>query len=95
MAKYASEDFRCILTGFCGATLHHLYTQGSRPDLRNEEWNLIPVIQLYHDLFHKRGTAYMAKSFPSVRYWLLDKGWEFDEFSGKWRHYLAIDTRQN
>ena len=90
MAKYASEEFKCCISGCAGATKHHIYTQGSRPDLKNKEWNMIPVMQIFRDLFHKKGTKYMADKYPQVKVWLLDNGWEFDKFSRKWRNEGAV-----
>ena len=65
--------------------LHHLFTKRVYPEFSEEDWNLIPVCQKCHNMFHSKGTVYMAENFPSVKKWLIDHGWYFCEFNKKWR----------
>lgn len=88
MAKYAGEHIKCIVFNSPGAEYHHIYTRGANPGAEwiDEPWNIIPVCHELHNLFHKEGTSYMAKRFPSIKAWLERNGWEYDNFAKKWRH---------
>lgn len=66
-------------------TYHHIHTQKSRPDLRNNPFNLISVCQRHHNDFHSKGTDYMANKFPSVKEWLIKNNWYKCELTNKWR----------
>ena len=79
----------CEICGKGEACLHHIYTRGARPDLQNEEWNLIAVCQEHHNKFHEKGTAAMAIKHYQVRQWLQANGWLYDNFSQRWYHPSA------
>lgn len=84
MAEYAGEEIICIVTGAPGSTLHHLTTRGAGGT--DDEWNLLPVCQLIHQMIHNKGLAYCAKKFPAIRDFLIQHDWEYDDFNKKWRH---------
>jgi len=84
MAEYASEEFICVISGSPGATKHHLTTRGSGGT--DAEHNMIPVAQVFHQMFHNKGTNYMAVKFPAVLSWLKQNGWEYCPVLCKWRH---------
>lgn len=71
----------------CGknAAYHHVKTFGSGG--KTVPYNLIPLCVSHHNDIHARGTNFFASKFPSVKKWLLEHGWEFEEFSQKWKNY--------
>lgn len=79
----------CVVCGRVtenGNALHHIYTRKAYPEHSKESWNLIPVTQDCHNMFHSNGTEYMASKYPRVKDWLLDNNWYQCELTGKWRH---------
>lgn len=87
MRNYKS-DKPCIVCGEsrdCYVCLHHLYTRKSFPEYADEPWNLIPVCQREHNLFHAKPLSYMVDKYPSVKEWLINNGWYYSELNG-WIH---------
>lgn len=79
----------CIVCGKVaenGNSLHHIYTRKAHPEHSKESWNLIPVTQDCHNMFHSKGTEYMASKYPRVKDWLESNNWYQCELTGKWRH---------
>lgn len=69
---------------------HHLMTRKTYPEFKDADFNKCPCCQRCHNMFHNKGTNYMATYFPLFRQWLLDHGWAFDAYQKKWRHYQKI-----
>lgn len=67
------------------AEVHHLLTQKSYPEFKQEVWNKINVCREHHTRFHAMGTKFMSDESPKVKQWLLNYGWFFDENFKKWR----------
>lgn len=63
---------------------HHLRTRKARPDLKDKEWNMIPVCQKHHNEFHNKGIDYMARNYLTVLHWLRRNGWSYNVFREKW-----------
>jgi 5-methylcytosine-specific restriction endonuclease McrA len=77
----------CIVCGISvdgAVTFHHIFTRKSRPDLTYAEQNLISVCAKHHNMFHAKGTNYMANTFNSVKEFLIENGWEFNDYLKKW-----------
>jgi hypothetical protein len=84
--NFEAHGHTCVVCGKQGEGLicwHHLHTRKSRPDLVDEPNNKIAVCQNDHNLFHAKGTDYMAENYPTVKKWLINRGWERN-FLGKW-----------
>ena len=86
-------DLPCVATGSISEQrcLHHVYTRGSRPDLVDKDWNLLPLSLKSHVEVHQIGLKKFANKYPRVESWLVEKGWEIDEFSGKWINRRAYE----
>ncbi len=83
MAKYASNEFKCVVCLKPGADLHHIKTRKSGgPD---ESWNLLPICHAKHVEAHSIGLIKLADRYPAIKAWLLDNGWLIEQ--GKWRHF--------
>lgn len=65
-------------------TLHHIYSRKAFPEFASSTWNMIPVCQYCHDLFHSKGDKTMMEKFISVRRWMELNGWKV--FNGKLIH---------
>lgn len=63
---------------------HHIITRGAGGG--DDEWNILPLCRREHQQVHAIGLKEFAIRWPSVRMWLKRNGWQFDEYSGKWRH---------
>jgi hypothetical protein len=77
----------CVACGTEGDGLvcyHHIYTRKAYPEATHKPWNQIPVCLLHHNLFHTKGTSHMASEFSSVKEWLENHGWEYDQFFTRW-----------
>jgi len=90
MAKYASEDFICVVTGERGADKHHIYTRKANPELKDKQWNAIPICHKLHEEWHKKGTAYMASNYLAIAKWLKANGWAWDAVLLKWWHDKSV-----
>jgi hypothetical protein len=73
----------CIICGKTGED-HHLLTQKAYPELRDEDWNKMPLCRRHHSQFHRMAATYMANIFKPVRMFLNAKGWKFCETKKKW-----------
>ena len=82
MAKYASEDFQCIVTGKYGADKHHIITKKSGGS--DDPCNLMPLKHALHQEAGLIGMTKFARKYPKAKLWLLEYGWEFDETRQKW-----------
>jgi len=82
---FTDPEGHCIVTGFRGVVLHHLYSRGAHGEI-NEEWNLMPLTVIMHTEVHWSGLVQFIKKHPQVETWLLQKGWYFEKLSKKWRH---------
>lgn len=87
MNNFEAHGHACIVCGKQGEgliTWHHLMTRKARPDLVHAPSNLIPVDQSCHNMFHAKGTSYMAEKYPKVKSWLINRGWGYCELMQKW-----------
>lgn len=66
-------------------TFHHVYTQKSRPDLKEHPNNKMPLCLIHHNEIHAKGTTYMSEKYKSVRFWLHENNWYFCSVKNKWR----------
>jgi len=64
--------------------LTDLYTRKVWPEYSEAPWNMIPVCQSCHCLFHSIGNQGMMRKYISVRTWMELNGWEV--FNGKLIH---------
>jgi hypothetical protein len=71
----------CII---CGrpADRHHIKTRGSGGG--DEESNILLLDRIHHVEIHKMGLNSFIKKYPNVRQVLIAKGWEYNEFLGRW-----------
>jgi 5-methylcytosine-specific restriction endonuclease McrA len=77
----------CVCCGLCIDNMvcyHHLLTRKAHPEHEHRLWNLIPVCQAHHNLFHTHGTSAMAIRYEGVYNWLKEKGWHYDAFKKSW-----------
>lgn len=96
MAKNYQSHEPCVVCDedFADRCYHHLYGRKAYPKLADFDWNKISVCQGDHNDFHTEGTRDMADEYPSVKAWLIAKGWEFDSYAQKWFHpQAAIEAR--
>lgn len=47
--------------------------------------NLLPTCRGVHTERHAKGLNYIAQKYFSVKCWLLEAGWEYDDTRRKWR----------
>jgi hypothetical protein len=87
---FAGPDVICCVTGSPGGDIHHLLTRKSHPEFKDKSWNQIPLSHSLHVMIHAKGLNYMARNFPSIETWLIENGWERDEFKKKWFHPAAV-----
>jgi len=87
MKNYKSSS-PCVV---CGeerdgyVTFHHLYGRKAWPEYKESKWNLIPVCQHHHNVFHSKPMSYMVLNYPSVKSWLESNDWYYSELNG-WIH---------
>lgn len=67
------------------AETHHLLTQKSYPELKDEPFNRIEVCREHHQEFHTSGISHMAEKYFQVKVWLHNNKWFFDESRNKYR----------
>ena len=81
------SEHPCVVCGISGEGLvtgHHLYSRKAFPEFARFHWNMIPVCQLHHNMFHSAGNITMAQNYKSVSDWLELNRWEI--FNGKLIH---------
>lgn len=61
---------------------HHIKSRGSGG--HDTVPNLISLCCSHHTLIHARGLFYMARTYPSIRFWLEGAGWIRDEADDSW-----------
>ena len=71
------QNPKCIVCGRMGE-YHHLLTQKTYPELKDEVWNKLPVCREHHTEAHKKALTWMAKTYSKVAMWLKQMGWEHD-----------------
>lgn len=76
------EQLKCIVC-LKPAEHHHVKSRGSGGG--DESSNLMPLCRTHHTEIHWSRNKFVEK-YRKVCEWLLDRGWELDEFSGKWFH---------
>lgn len=78
-------DLPCVACGQYtegGSILHHLKTRGSGGS--DMPFNLIPTCLTCHIEYHGKGLYHMTKKYPGVERWLIENGWEFNDYLKKW-----------
>lgn len=80
----AYHDEQCIL---CAnpATPAHIKGRGAFGD--DVESNMAPLCGQHHTTQGLRGMNTFANENPKFKEWLINNGWQFDEFVKKWRQY--------
>lgn len=63
----------------------HTKTRGSGGSDSRENVSL--MCRVHHTEKGMKGISYMAQTYPSYKKWLIDNGWQFDEFRKKWVNY--------
>lgn len=87
MKNYEAHEpcVACLKEGEGMVTFHHIFTRKVYPEFAQEKWNMIPVCQLHHNLFHSKGNSFMANNYRSIETWMKRNGWFFDPTIKKWR----------
>ena len=65
-------------------TFHHVHSQKSRPDLKHDTRNMMPLCLCHHNQIHKLGLFKMTTLYPSIGKWLEKNGWELCPIRNKW-----------
>jgi hypothetical protein len=76
----------CGLDGDNMVCYHHIYTQKAYPEFKFEKFNLVPMCQKHHNEIHSSSLRTMAVKYPGIKDFLVNNGYEFNEFLGKWTH---------
>jgi hypothetical protein len=82
------RDRACLACGKKNSYGHHIKSFGSSGPCH--EMNLAPVCHEHHQLWHEKGSVYMADFFPCVKQFLIDHKWELIEYgdgSYKWKNF--------
>lgn len=76
----------CIVCSNKNYEYHHVYTKKAWPRYKDCLWNLIPLCRNHHRLCHDKGLNHLVELYPTVKKWLKDNDFEFDDFSNKFLH---------
>lgn len=49
--------------------------------------NLLPTCRGVHSEKHSKGLNYIAEKYPSVKTFLIDSGWGYDQIRNKWTRH--------
>lgn len=86
-------ESRCVPCGHDGSFYpldpEHLLTQKAHPELKNDPNVVMTNCRKCHTEKGMKGIVHMANKYPNYKRWLLDHGWEFCEFSKKWRYFKS------
>ena len=82
MKNFKSNE-PCLICENHNACYHHIKTKKSRPDLKFDERNLMPLCQQHHNEIHNKGTNTFVNKY-NLSWWLYSKGWIFDAHINKW-----------
>lgn len=86
LIEYIKKNLPCMSCGRYGVDAHHVKPQGSGGDDVPE--NLMPLCREHHTMglenVHNMGLNRFIKRFESAKNWLVNSGWEYDEFREKW-----------
>ena len=75
----------CVITGNPPPNdPSHCKSKGSFGD--DVSWNICPLRHDLHVELHKLGATTFANKYPKYKDWLVNNGWQFDEFLKKWVH---------
>ena len=72
----------CLCCHSTNVDMHHLKTRKSGGS--DDDYNLVPLCRQHHVMAHQVGHNKMASSFYRFRKGLIDRGWEFCDFRGRW-----------
>ena len=82
------SDLRGVPCAVCDSVLteaHHLRSIAASGD--DVEHNLLCLCRAHHTELHTIGLNSFVSKYITVKWKLLAKGWEFDEFRNKWVRY--------
>jgi len=65
----------------------HVLTKKAHPELKDCPQNLMDCCRMCHIEKGMRGVVHMANKYPNYKKWLIDHGWQFNEFLKKWVRY--------
>ena len=84
--KYYNAEGFCEVCGSNPVALHHVKSYGSGGS--DDSWNLAPLCVEHHNEIHsaKMGTAQFAIKYHKFETWLIENGWEYDDFTERWTH---------
>lgn len=72
----------CLCCGQTPSDVAHIKTKKTGGTI---EWaNLLPLCRGHHILQHSKGFVWLAETFLNVKYALIQRGWEYDEYRKKW-----------
>ncbi len=87
MNSYHSTE-ECVICGL-SATPAHIKGVGAGGD--DVKQNMAPLCGKHHTEQGSTGMKSFANKYKSFKEWLLNNGWQFDEFIQKWRLYRGAD----
>lgn len=73
----------CLVCGIEYSVVGHHLKSFKSSGLCNYD-NVVPVCYIHHDDFHKKGTTYMADTYPSVLEHLTTHNWEYCKLTNRW-----------
>lgn len=77
-------DKPCVACGRVtenGNALHHILTRKAFSEFQNEPWNTLPLCFFCHEKIH-RGMNKFVNENPRVKEWLVNNGWQYNDFNG-------------
>lgn len=84
LLKYIKENLPCI---GCGSPppndVHHVISRGAGGN--DIVSNLMPLCRMCHEKIHRLSLSVMARKVPSVKEWLNQAGWVYDNYVQKWK----------
>jgi 5-methylcytosine-specific restriction endonuclease McrA len=85
----AKSKAQCVCCGHNGSYYpldrEHTKTRGSGGT--DDEWNVSIMCRKCHTEKGSKGLSHMANKYPNYKKWLLEMGWNYDEFLKKWVRY--------
>jgi Putative HNHc nuclease len=72
----------CHICGTTKADPHHVKSKKSGG--HDIERNLVPLCRKHHSEVHTIGLVTFADKYERFKDWLVNNGWQFDEFLKKW-----------
>jgi 5-methylcytosine-specific restriction endonuclease McrA len=76
------QEKKCLACGKTPTEGDHVITRGARGG--DYDWNLIELCRRCHTLRHAKGLNDFTTKYPNVKKALLEKGWQYDSYIGRW-----------